>query len=157
MASSPPCKSCGTNVNDFTGATQIFQINRMIGDNYMVIVFSVIVLVVVGFLMYFAINQIINVLKVYKRANADADGIAAKKTQDAEVYDDEQLVNDPTIYFPAGKAEFVEKMDKAYKEYNTLKTDYILSSYSRTNDDLVDTSTLYRKHDNYEYAKKDDT
>ncbi len=159
MTATPPCTSCGTKVGDFSGTIHIMKIKRMISENYLMISLCVMMLLVIGYLIYFAIVQIIESVKVYRKAIKTESTLSTSKsgnTQDNEVYDTDNPFNpvDPIRYFEPGKAEFVTNLERNYKEYNTLKSDYILSTYERTNDDVIDKTALYKKYDDYDYKTK---
>jgi hypothetical protein len=150
MASTPACSSCGTNVNDFSGEVQILKIKRMISENYLMILICIIMLIILGYLIYFAIKKIVNSVSVYNKALNKTN---VTPTEDSENYDTSQVFN-PIAYFEPGKAEFVGDFEKRYNEYNQTKTDYIKSTYERQNDDIIDKSVLYKTNDNYDYSSE---
>lgn len=161
MASAPPCSSCGTNINDFSGTSQLLKIQRMISENYLMIFVCIVMLIIIGYMLYFTINQIVDCVRVYHKAinvqNVIGVSFKSNNIQDNEVYESETPYNafDPINHFEPGKAEFMSNLEKRYDDYNTAKSKYILSTYERTNDDIVDQKTLYKEHDDYDYQVKD--
>lgn len=85
------------------------------------------------------------------------------KTADDEVYDESATTNklssiapkQPYEYMAKPQLDFYKVMDEQYKEYNTLKTQYIANTYSgRENDDFIDRKVTYPDYDNYTYEKE---
>lgn len=160
-SSSPICLTCTGGVNDLTGVPQLKKIERMISDNYTLIFISFILLLILFLITWYFGSQLKETIDIYRKASVkfnDTLAINASKiggTDDSEVYDDDGAFVDTTKYFGAGKTDFVDKMKLAYKDYNKQKAEYIKTTYSTIDDDIIDTSTMYKKYDDYEYIKKD--
>jgi len=156
--STPSCQTCAGAINDLTGIAQLRKIERMISDNYTIIFISFLLIVILIFILWYFSTQLHETLKIYYKAagkrNEDIVGKASTSynPDDAEDYDDEPTYIDSTTHFDSGKAEFVKNMNDAYKEYNKEKADYIRTTYSIDNDDDINTSAMYSKHDDYEYT-----
>jgi len=148
------CYTCnnGNPLTDLTGIQQLHKINKIISDDYTTVFISI--LLIIGFLIviyYFGKQLILTLSSYYKQASSVSAKVDPK--QDSELYDDTGLVIDPDQYFEPGKLDFVENMQKVYKEYNKEKAEYIKNVYKRQDDDVIDTSTLYQQYDDYNYKK----
>lgn len=159
------CVSCSGPVQDLTGIAQLKQIERMISDNYTIIFISIIIFFILILILWYFSSQLKETLLTYRQAYSRLNdtlnttgnlGSDAIKNDDSEVYDDENEFIDTTKFFDEGKLDFVSKMKLAYKDYNTKKADYIKNTYSTLDDDVIDTTAMYSKHDDYEYIKKND-
>ena len=151
MASAAACYSCGANVNDATGMSQLQKLNRMISDNYTIVVIAIIILIIIVFVIKYFAGQIVQVMKNYKRASREKQDNSAQLDQ--EIYDPDSKIGDPKLYFDKPKSEYVKDLEQKFKEYNNLKDDYVKTNFSKMNDDLVDSRILYKKNDSYSYSQ----
>lgn len=165
MDSSIPCISCKDGIiKDMSGVSQLRMINRMIGDNYIIIFISFITVIILLIIAKYFGKNLLDTIKSYRNSFIKSqEGIEigkkgkytnTKGMDDGEIYDDKQDI-DSSQYFETGKLDFVKKMQTAYKDYNKLKSDYIQSTYSKQNDDVINNDTLYKKYDDYSYKEKD--
>jgi hypothetical protein len=62
----PKCYNCGqAGASDLSGTSQINQINKMIGDHYTIIFISIVILIIVGFVIYYFGKELYLVNKKY--------------------------------------------------------------------------------------------
>ncbi len=153
-----PCYNCGGNLADLSGTAQIKKIERLIADNYTIIGICIVITLGLSFIIWYFGSQIYETIKNYKKSvikYQGTDTTAQKLDLDNEVYDEDGAQpTDITKYFDSGKQDFVKTMDNAYKDYNTLKTDYLRTYNKSENDDVVNKDTIfYRKYDDYTYKK----
>lgn len=155
MATTTGCNTCGSNVMDLSGTSQLKRIERMIADNYTIIVISIITLIILGIVINYFGTQLYNCLKRYYTVKS-LSGIKSNSATlaDGEEYDEDNGTFDPLMHFDQGKTDFVKNMEVAYKDYNKLKGDYIQTNYKHTNDDSIDQSALYSKYDDYSYTEQ---
>jgi hypothetical protein len=161
---SSPCYSCGQNAMDFSGEAQVRRIQRMISDNYTIIVLSIVSIIVLLFAAKYFWGELYASLSSYRKAlqkqNDSLDNNSygnKKKTEDDEEYEDDDEKDqtfDSTQYFKEGKKQFVTNMESQYNKYNKLKSEYIANNYSKSSDDVIDQSALYKSHDDYTYTKE---
>ena len=155
----PICVSCTGPLHDLTGIAQLKKIERMISDNYTIIFICIIILFILGLILWYFSSELKNTLYAYRKAyiklNENLAINVSAGVDDAEIYDNDGEYIDTNKYFEAGKLDFVAKMKVAYKDYNKQKADYIKNTYSSLDDDAIDTTAMYSKHDDYEYIKKD--
>lgn len=154
---SDPCYNCGGNLTDLTGTSQLKKIERLIADNYTIIGICIVIVSVLSLVAWYFGSQLKEILKNYKNSLIKLKGTtkSAKIDADNEVYDDEaSKPYDMTKYLDPGKQDFIKNMKNAYKEYNTLKSDYIRTNNKSDNDDVINKDTIfYKKYDDYEYKK----
>ncbi len=154
---SAPCYNCGGNLTDLTGTAQIKKIERLIADNYTVIGICILIVSVLSLVAWYFGSQMYQTIKNYKKSLIKFKGTEQTKefTADNEVYDDEATKpHDMSKYFNAGKQDFVKTMENAYKDYNTLKSEYLRTNNKTDNDDVINKDTIfYKKYDDYEYKK----
>lgn len=156
MSSATPCYNCGGNVADTTGMNQIKKLERLITDNYTVIIISIILLIVLFICLKYFGTQIYTSIKRYRQTAIKVKSALPNVTEDTEIYDEDDKPYDISKYFDQGKNDFVKSMEDAYKDYNKLKSDYIRTTYSKNNDDLVNKDTVfYGKYDDYDYPRKE--
>lgn len=149
-------------------------LKKLISNNYVVLFLFVIVIGVASLVLYYFGNNMYKTLRDYRKNNKKFElGPSPSDNQydvtaDNEVY---QNIADTTEkkygiyrvdpnsnsedYIRQNKRDFLDDIKNRYDEYNTLKSDYILTTYNKTNDDIIDQNTLYEKHDNYSYKKKE--
>lgn len=128
------------------------HISRLLSDNWtLLIVFLIVIGLLVLVLSYF-VKQTFKTVRDYK-SNEKAQ--EAPKNADEESYDEsddnENAIIDPVSYQEGKKLKFMKNVEDAYKTYNAEKTSYVQSSFSRTNDDVIDQRMAYKKYDRYEY------
>ncbi len=152
MSTAAPCYNCGGNVADTTGMNQIKKLERLIADNYTVIVICIILSIVLFICLKYFGTQIYEVIQRYRKSAIQVKSGLPDVTEDTEIYDEDDKPYDISKYFGQGKNDFVKSMEDAYKDYNKLKSDYIRTTYSKTNDDVIDKDTVfYGKYDDYDY------
>jgi cbb3-type cytochrome oxidase subunit 3 len=153
MSNSPPiCLSCTGNVNDLTGVTQLKKIERMIGDNYTLVFFSFVLLIILFLIIWYFGSQLKENIDTYRKAYIKLNDNVTKievAYDDSEIYNEDGEYVDTNKYFDKGKTDFVAKMKLAYKDYNKQKAEYIKNTYSTTDVDIIDTSAMYSKYDDY--------
>jgi hypothetical protein len=154
MATSAPCYNCGTNVNDFTGGSQLKRIERMVADNYTIIGIAIITFILLFIVIRYFAKQLYEVIKNYqnskKKQQAEKKGV-----DDSEIYDEDEPPVDTSKYMESGKTDFVKDLETAYKDYNKLKGEYIRTNYSKVSDDGIDKTAFYKKHDDYSYTTEE--
>lgn len=150
-------------------------LEKLISDNYTILCIFFIVLLTCLIIMYYYGSNIRKTLRDYYKYSASAKLHATSSdnqyddTADNEVYQNVSdklekdvgfrkfdVVNQAEEHIRQTKKEFMEDIRKRYEEYNTLKSDYILGTYSRVNDDVIDDKILYNKYDDYSYKKSED-
>jgi len=153
---SAPCYNCGGNLADLSGTSQIKKIERLIADNYTVIGICIVIVIGLSVIVWHFGSQIYETIKNYKQSVLKFKGTtsSSKTIEDNEVYDEDAKPYDTTKYFESGKQDFVKSMETAYKDYNSLKSDYLRTNNKVANDDVVGKDTIfYKKYDDYEYKK----
>jgi len=157
MSPSAPCYSCATNMADATGAAQLKRINKIISDNFTVIVLCFFAICLLIFMIWFFGRSLHTVVKNWydvrtKLDNTNNANNATILNDDTEVYDDEDEMLTNIMITDPNKTDFVKSMETAYKDYNRLKSEYIQSNYTRENDDVINQSSFYKKYDDYDYS-----
>lgn len=148
---SAPCYTCGENPMDFSGASQLKKIQRIVADNITIIVISAITVSLLIVVIWYFYYQLKDTIKKWRTAYAKKKEDIKIVNEDSEVYDEDDYNFDNTKTVEPNKVDFVRSMQIAYKDYNKLKGEYILSNFSKTNDDVIDQSMFYRKYDDYSY------
>jgi hypothetical protein len=139
---------------DFSGSAQLKKIERMISDNYTIIVISFVTLILLFIIIKYFAKQIYNTIHRYRMSYGMDKKDKAVIVDDSEIYDEDDPPIDTTKYFDAGKTDFVKNLETAYKNYNKLKGEYIRTTYNTDNDDTIDQKALYGKYDDYTYAEQ---
>ena len=138
-----------------SGVTQIKKIEKLIADNYTVICLCIGIVIILALVVWYFGKQMFEVIKNYRKSYVSMKGNMPSTSEDSEIYDDDEKVYDVSQYFEPGKTDFVKAVETAYKDYNTLKSDYIRSNHMDDNDDVIDKDTIfYKKYDDYEDKKK---
>lgn len=139
------------------------KLEGMISDNYTMLFILFIILSVLLLALYYFGSSLIKTISIWwrnvqeKRGNggkSSADNPRAKEDDNDIYYDnpkEDPNYADPFKYAPSGQREYVDNMDKAYKEYNDKKTSYITNTYQKQNDDIIDQKVIYKEYDNYSY------
>ena len=154
MADAPKCYNCGqADVSDLSGTGQLNQMNKMIADHYTVIIISVVIIIVMGFVIYYFGKELVNVFRKYKKSHHEK--ISIYPTTDEEIYDDEQVISNTSRFYDANKYEFVKEIERAYSDYNKTKTSSLRKEFSKVNDDMIDHSIFYTTNDDYDYSTND--
>lgn len=140
------------------------KLDTMISDHYTLLFVLVVVLGILGFALSYFIKSIKETLQAYYRGKEEdkppaGDNPRVAFDDDYTYYDDvkdDPVKVDPKTNMDEGKQKFFEGVEKAYDEYNTLKTDYIKNTYrGRDNDDTIDRSMLFAGYDAYRYDTDD--
>lgn len=143
------CKDLTSSVPDLSGTVMMRRLNKLISDNYSLILVSILVFIIpIVMIVYFG-RQMADSIKLYKKAVVSGTGTSKKDPEDKELYEDD-VYFDNTKYYDANKADFLKEMKSTYKEYNKEWDDYIKKTYASKNDDHIDQSVLYKKYDNYD-------
>jgi hypothetical protein len=143
------CDNTTAGVPDLSGTVMLRRLNKIISDNYSLILVSILVFIVpVVMIVYFG-RQMADSIKLYKKAVVSGTGNTKKQPEDTELYEDD-VYFDNTKYFEANKSDFLKEMQATYKNYNKEKDEYIKKTYAAKNDDVIDQSVLYKKYDNYD-------
>lgn len=153
------------------------MLTKLISDNYTILImFCVVIAVAILILWYFGSNIYKTIKNYYKYSkpidisitpsdnqyDADADNELYSTNMDSDRVsgfyktDDSNRSED---YIRQSKKEFLEDIEKRYKDYNTAKSDYIFNTYNKTNDDIINKDILYGfdgKYDDYNYTKNHD-
>ena len=147
-------------------------ISKLISDNYMVlIIYIVVILFCIAVLYYFG-NSIYKTIRNYYKYSKTIEVSPSQTDNQYDVGADDEVYqkleesidkkrgfykfdvrNDSEEHIRQTKREFIEDIKKRYEEYNKLKSDYILTTYNKQNDDIIDQNILYDKHDDYSYKK----
>lgn len=152
--SSPPCYNCGQNAVDLSGESQLMRINRLISDNYTLIIIAIISSIVLIFIIRYFGMELYKTIRDYRKGSKkmkDTGGNNNIVNIDDEDYEDEESskIYSPLPYYSEGKQSFLKNVDKNYKNYNKLK-----KSYTEADDDTIDESLLFKNYDDYKYANK---
>lgn len=136
------------------------KIDSMISDNYTLLFVLVVVLVIVGLALSYFVNSLKNTITTYlknrpPKEESNGDNPRVKDDDDNQYYDnpnDDPQYIDPNEFLPKEQRDYIKDVDTTFKEFNKLKTEYIKNTYEgRDNDDYIDQTILYDKHDNYTY------
>jgi hypothetical protein len=145
------------------------QLNSMIKSNITIIIILFVMVVILGFGLYYFVNSLISTLSKYqsrKEMNRTSNSESLKdKAADNEEYpeqsdpnnidveeDDMRVVVDPTKFMPKPKRDFISKLTIENKEYNKDKTEFVTRKLNYPeNDDVVDDKILYKDYDDYQY------
>lgn len=152
------------------------KLSRIITDNYTIIVVFLIITIFLAMIIWYFARNLQTTLRNYRKFGKKFDISPAPtdnqydKAADDENYDNNkkdvdmdvglmQVASreDPNDFMPKGKKDFIENVTNKYTDYNKEKTSYIRSTRKSTNDDIINDKMLYRKHDDYEYSKKEDS
>ena len=146
---------------------------KIITDNYRVIfVYFVIIILLILIALYF-FNNIRRTLRSYRKNSALMELAPAHDNNindpaaDNERYTKHDSSKDATLYglrsrdnpidyIAKEKKDFLSDVDGKYDEYNTVKSEYIKTTYARKSDDVVDQDILFSRHDDYTYERKRD-
>lgn len=140
------------------------KLDTMISDNYTLLFILFVVLGILGFALSYFVNSLKDNLKAYYKGKEEdrppaGDNPRVAFDDDYTYYDDvkeDPVKVDPKANLEEGKRNFFEGIEKAYDEYNTLKTEYIKNVHKIENDDVVDKSMMFSKYDTYDYSKEGD-
>lgn len=145
------------------------QLDSMIKSNITIIIILFVMVVILGFGLYYFVNSLISTLSKYqsrKEMNRTSNSESLKdKAADNEEYpeqsdpnnidveeDDMRVVVDPTKFMPKPRRDFISKLTVENKEYNKEKTEFVTRKLNYPeNDDVVDDKILYKDYDNYQY------
>ncbi len=149
-----------------SSVTVMKQLDSMIKSNISIIFILLVVLLVLGFGLYFFSKSLFSTLSKYntqKEMNRTTSSESLKdKAADNEEYieqeqddiepDSFKMVADPSKFMPKPKRDFLKKLDIENREYNKEKTEFVTRKLNYgENDDVVDSKILYKDHDNYTY------
>lgn len=144
---------------------------KLVNDNYTILIVFVVLSVFLLLIFLYFFKNVMNTIKLYNKhakrlelAPAPTDN-QYDKDADNEKYKSKDIdpdvdafnlraIEDPADYMPRTKKEFIKEMDTKYQEYNTLKSDYIITNHKKTSDDVVDSQVLFKKYDDYKYNPK---
>lgn len=129
-------------------------INRILSDNYTLLIICLVVLILLGVVLYYFTKQTYKVVIDYKQNNVRSGYKPAPESQSytSNGENNDEPVEDPLKYQEPGKQKFYKSVDDIFKEYNVEKTNYIAATYGRENDDAVDSRIAYKKYDDYKYS-----
>lgn len=150
MAEAVATNKCNAEVSE---STIIGVINKMLGDNWTLLVIFIVLSGVLIALFFFFLGQLKETLKDYYKNQGGAKMIGEKPV-DNEIYDEDET--DPTVidrHMDISTGNFYKEVDKQYKDYNFEKGEYIKTTYNLDeSDDVVDRRMLFSKYDDYEYS-----
>lgn len=167
MSDNGSCSACNPeSCSNMSGMMLIKKLQNMLSDNYTMLVIMVVLIGVLGLVLFYFANSLSNTLTNYyknKKVAEDASTSTAAISDnqrdvkaDNEIYyenvQDDPNKQDPVSFLDKTKQDFIAELDSQYKDINTLKTQYISSTYSgKQNDDVIDQKVLYKDYDNYKY------
>jgi membrane protein insertase Oxa1/YidC/SpoIIIJ len=148
------------------------QIDNMINSNILIIFILFILLIVLGFALYYFVKSLITTLSNYytnrtnvkttlkgsgeslKDRNADNEVYhEPPNPDDAEADLDMSSRIDPAKFMPKSKREFLKSLEQENKSYNNEKTSFVVNQLNYpSNDDIIDERILYKDYDNYTYT-----
>lgn len=159
-----------TTTNPVMSGVQVLQkINYMVNSNITILFILVLVIVVLGFGLYYFTKSLIKTLNNYYRYRVVIDTSSSDslkdKSADNEAYpdtsaeqDDDELrmVIDNTNFMPKSKRDFLAKLKIENTEYNREKTEFVTRRLNyQENDDIIDDKIMYKDHDNYSYEREE--
>lgn len=142
---------------DLTEVMNRAHINRLLSDNYTMIIIFIIISAALTFVLVYFVKDVRRTIYEHNKNTLKSE--VPKSDQDEVYVDDggaETAATDPAKYQEANKVKFFKDVDQVYKDYNLGKTDYIKSGFNKENDDYIDARMAYKKYDEYVYEKKDD-
>lgn len=167
MSDNGSCSACKPEgCANMSGMMLVKKLQNMLSDNYTMLVIMVVLIGILGLVLFYFGNSLSKTLTNYyknkKVANDASTATAAvsdnqrDEKADNEIYyedvKDDPNKKDPALYFDKTKRDFIEDLDSQYKDINTLKSQYISSTYNgKQNDDIIDQKVLYKDYDNYKY------
>lgn len=136
--------------------TNIYNLNKMIYDNYMLLLLYIVITVFCIFILgYFSWNIVDITRNFYKnKKRKDSDKIT---NDDDENYNINDTFNDqdPSLFIGKNKRDHIDKVEAASLNYNKKKSQWIQKEYGENKDlDMINDDILYKEHDNYKYEKK---
>lgn len=154
--------SCTLDKGDTTNTTietTIMKIEKMISDNYAMILVYVVFAVGIGFVIWYFGSSLIKRIKEYnanKSVKESSTPSISNNSQNAEadnnVYDGtEPSPDNINDFMEPGKKGFVKQVDQVYKDYNKALKDFITSSGKKDEDAMIDVDLLFKTHDEYKY------
>ena len=151
---------------DLDGSITLSVIKRLIQENYGFIFVFILIFIFLGFIGYYFIKDLKNILTGYygynKKLNMPSfnipslksTGILAINPEDNEVYNDEAPDTDNIdAGFNKETKDFYDvTVDETFNNYNTLKAQYIHTHHPGTkDDDRIDKDIVFTKNDDYIY------
>lgn len=151
-----------------SGAEVLIKINTMVSSNITILLVLLVVMIVLGFGLFYFVKSLMKTLHNYysNRSVVDTSGADSlkDKTADNEEYPDTsdpdnqddgdlRAVIDPTNFMPKSKRDFLTSVKLENKEYNAEKTQFVTRRLNYIkNDDVVDDKILYKDYDDYDYT-----
>jgi len=164
MSSCSRCNPAGCDDAAASGVVLLRKLNSMISDNYVLLFVYFLVIALCTLALTYFIMSLKNTINSYMKAKATEVKITNNQksgTDDNYTYPEEGEVlidedaDKPLMIRDAMEKptkDFITNLDTAYKEYNTLKSEYIKNTYEgRENDDVVDERVRFAEHDSYTY------
>lgn len=155
MASQCPLKSL-----EVTASSPIVKIQKMISDNYSMLGLYIVLAFACGVILWYFVKDFFKLISRYlsNKSAATTTTIANSsytldKNADDVVYDNDldPIPQDVQKYMDTSKKTFVKEVEKVYQPYNDALADYITSMGKTENDNKVDSSILYKTHDDFSY------
>lgn len=137
------CRRC--NIPDTNDILQLKKLNKIISNNYAILLVFLLLLGLFGLSFYYIVNLLYSQVSLFFRSQK-------KKSikDDDEYYDDMFIPNDMTKYYDAKKKNFIKDLNTEYKEYNEEKTKQIKNNFNLANDDIINEKNIFfNKYDDY--------
>lgn len=146
-------------------------INSLVTDNYTVLVIFIVISTFLFIIIYYFAKNMFNTIRRYQRYNrklelsppqtdnqmdpeSDSEQYTKQAVDKSDIGVNKLLPRDePLDYLSASRKDFLKDVKATYDDYNVLKSQYIRSTYSKGNDDVIDENIMFRKHDDYKYTK----
>jgi hypothetical protein len=145
--------SCTT--TEINEETIVVMINRMLSDNYTLIVLFLFLIIIIGAITYYFYTELRNTIKFYYRNQGSEEAVKNNPNED-ELYEDDNENDDNEVnkHLDSVSGNYFKKVENDYKDYNFQKGQYIINNYrKKESDDIIDRNILFEKKDNYTYDK----
>lgn len=159
MSSCNPCDPAGCGGIP-TGAIMLKKLRSMIADNYTLLFIFAVLMIILGLALVYFAQSLVKTLSGYYKSKGDVKMTSGNdpRTSIDDNYDYyDPISEDPEKIdvegsMPKSVSDFSKQIDQTYNEYNTLKSEYIKTTYARKNDDIVDIRLRYSNGDDYDYT-----
>jgi len=142
--------------------TIVLKINKMISDNYSMIVMYILFLVGIAFIIWYfgksliariaAYNQ--NKSKIVSGTPTISNNSQNKEADNNNYNGDEPEPENIKDFMEPAKRKFAKDVEVVYKDYNQAINDFVATTGKADTDGVVDSSVIFKTHDNYKYEEK---
>lgn len=136
--------------------THIYKLNKMVYDNYILLMLFIILTIVYIFILGYFLWNIVDITKnFYKNKRERKEDTILNNDNENYNMSDPSTDIDSSLFIGTNKRDYIDKVEAASINYNKEKSKWIQKEFGKNIDlDIINDDILYNEHDNYKYEKK---